>query len=39
MAEGKVVQGFEGLNVGDHVGVKLVHTDVTRGFIDFARAS
>jgi exoribonuclease-2 len=39
MAEGKVVRGFEGLDVGDHVGVKLVHTDVTRGFIDFARAS
>lgn len=39
MAEGKVVRGFEGLDVGDHVGVKLVHTDVTRGFIDFARAT
>ena len=39
MAEGKVVRGFEGLDVGDHVGVKLVHTDVNRGFIDFARAS
>ena len=39
MAEGKLVQGFAGLDVGDHVGVKLVHTDVTRGFIDLARAS
>jgi ribonuclease R len=39
MAEGKIVRGFEGLDVGDHVGVQLVHTDVTRGFIDFARAS
>ncbi len=37
-AEGKVVRGFEGLDVGDHVRVKLVHTDVTRGFIDFAAA-
>lgn len=35
-AEGKVVQGFEGLDVGDHVHVRLVHTDVARGFIDFA---
>jgi len=35
--EGKVVRGFEGLDVGDHVNVKLVHTDVARGFIDFER--
>ncbi|MGO9426620.1 MAG: RNB domain-containing ribonuclease [Steroidobacteraceae bacterium] len=34
-AEGKVVKGFEGLDVGDLVRVKLVHTDVARGFIDF----
>jgi exoribonuclease R len=37
-AEGRVVQGFEGLDVGDHVRVELIHTDVARGFIDFARA-
>jgi VacB/RNase II family 3'-5' exoribonuclease len=36
-AEGKVVKGFEGLDVGDHVRVKLVSTDVARGFIDFER--
>ncbi|HEY1637584.1 MAG TPA: RNB domain-containing ribonuclease, partial [Rhizomicrobium sp.] len=36
-AEGKVVRGFEGLDVGDHVRVQLVHTDVPKGFIDFAR--
>ena len=35
LAEGKIVRGFEGLKVGDHVSVRLVHTDVTRGFIDF----
>ncbi|MEP7182150.1 MAG: RNB domain-containing ribonuclease [Betaproteobacteria bacterium] len=35
--EGRVVRGFEGLDVGDRVDVKLVHTDVPRGFIDFAR--
>jgi exoribonuclease-2 len=34
-AEGKVVKGFEGLEVGEHLRVKLVRTDVTRGFIDF----
>ena len=35
--EGKVVKGFEGLDVGDRVRVTLLHTDVARGFIDFAR--
>ena len=36
-AEGKVVRGFEGLDVGDRVRVELVGADVQRGFIDFAR--
>ena len=36
--EGKVVRGFEGLDVGDRVRVRLIATDVERGFIDFARA-
>jgi exoribonuclease-2 len=35
-AEGRVVRGFEGLDVGDRVRVELVRTDVARGFIDFA---
>jgi len=35
--EGKLERGFQGLDVGDHVRVKLIHTDVERGFIDFAR--
>jgi exoribonuclease-2 len=35
-AEGRVVRGFEGLDVGDRCRVQLVHTDVARGFIDFA---
>jgi exoribonuclease-2 len=33
--EGRIVRGFEGLQVGDRVHVELVHTDVDRGFIDF----
>ena len=37
LAEGRVVKGFEGLDVGDTVRVQLTHTDVQRGFIDFAR--
>jgi exoribonuclease-2 len=36
-AEGRVVKGFAGLEVGDHVRVELVHTDFERGYIDFAR--
>jgi exoribonuclease-2 len=35
--EGKVVRGFEDLDVGDRVKLELVATDVERGFIDFAR--
>ena len=37
LAEGRVVRGFEGLDVGDTVRVQLAHTDVQRGFIDFVR--
>ena len=36
--EGKVIRGFEGLDVGDRARVELIGTDVERGFIDFARA-
>jgi VacB/RNase II family 3'-5' exoribonuclease len=34
--EGRVVRGYEGFDVGDRVDVQLVHTDIARGFIDFA---
>jgi exoribonuclease-2 len=37
-AEGRVVKGFEGLDVGDRCRVKLIRTDVRRGFIDFERS-
>ncbi len=37
--EGRIVQGYEGLDVGDQAQVRLTHTDVERGFIDFARVS
>ena len=36
--EGRLERGFEGLDVGDKVRVRLVSTDAERGFIDFARA-
>ena len=35
--EGKVVRGFEGLDVGDRARVQLIHSDVEHGFIDFVR--
>jgi exoribonuclease II len=35
--EGKLVHGFEGLSVGAKLRVKLIATDVERGFIDFVR--
>jgi len=35
--EGRLTLGLKGLKVGDHVRVKLLHTDVQRGFIDFGR--
>jgi len=36
-AEGRLVAGTHGLDVGHQVRVKLVLTDVERGFIDFVR--
>ncbi|MBE3119858.1 MAG: RNB domain-containing ribonuclease [Candidatus Atribacteria bacterium] len=35
--EGKLVQGFEGLDVGDQIRVQLISLDVQRGFIDFRK--
>lgn len=36
-AEGRVVRGEHGLDVGDKIRVKLLDTEPTKGFIDFAR--
>jgi len=36
--EGMLVQGAQGLDVGDKLRVKLIRTDVQKGYIDFARA-
>ena len=35
--EGKLVQGFEGVDVGDRVRVQLIRVDVEMGFIDFRK--
>ncbi|MCG6536276.1 MAG: RNB domain-containing ribonuclease, partial [Syntrophales bacterium LBB04] len=35
--EGRLLHGFEGVDVGHRIRVQLIHTDVDRGFIDFKR--
>ena len=35
--EGRLDRGYQGLKVGDRIRVKLIHTDIERGFIDFTR--
>ncbi|MBI5075912.1 MAG: RNB domain-containing ribonuclease [Nitrospirae bacterium] len=37
--EGKLMEGFKGVDVGDKIRVQLVRTDVDRGFIDFRKVS
>jgi exoribonuclease-2 len=37
--EGKLVQGFDGLDVGDRTRVQLISVDVQRGFVDFKKVS
>jgi len=38
-AEGKLVHGFEGVEVGDRIRVQLISLDVQQGFIDFRRTN
>jgi hypothetical protein len=35
--EGKLIQGFEGVDVGDRIRVQLMDTNVERGYIDFKK--
>ena len=37
LLEGRVVRGFEGLDVGDTVQVRLLSVDAEKSFIDFER--
>jgi exoribonuclease-2 len=36
-AEGRLMRGEQGVDVGDQIRVKLLNTDPERGFIDFGR--
>jgi exoribonuclease-2 len=38
LVEGRVVRGFEGLDVGDALKVRLVEVDADQRHIDFERA-
>ena len=35
--EGRLLHGYEGIDVGNRLKVKLIHIDVNQGFIDFER--
>jgi exoribonuclease R len=35
--EGKLVQGFEGIDIGDRLRVQLIDTNVEQGYIDFKK--
>jgi len=37
--EGRLMHGFEGVDVGHRISVQLIRTDVDRGFIDFKRVN
>jgi exoribonuclease-2 len=37
--EGKLVQGFEGLDVGNRLRIQLISVDVQQGFIDFKKVA
>lgn len=37
--EGRVVRGYQGVDVGDKIRVQLIDVNVERGFIDFARVA
>jgi exoribonuclease II len=36
--EGKLIRGYENVDVGDRIKVRLVHIDMEKGFIDFEKA-
>jgi exoribonuclease-2 len=37
--EGKLVSGFDGVDVGNRIRVQLISVDVQKGFIDFKKVA
>jgi VacB/RNase II family 3'-5' exoribonuclease len=35
--EGRLLKGYQGIDVGDRLKVRLIHTDIEKGFIDFEK--
>ena len=35
--EGRLARGYEGVDVGNRLKVKLIHVDIDKGFIDFEK--
>jgi exoribonuclease-2 len=35
--EGRLLYGYEGVEVGNRLKVQLIHTDIEKGFIDFKK--
>jgi exoribonuclease-2 len=35
--EGRLLSGYEGVDVGSRLKVQLIHTDIEKGFIDFKK--
>ena len=35
--EGRLIYGYEEVDVGNHLKVRLIHTDVEKGYIDFEK--
>jgi VacB/RNase II family 3'-5' exoribonuclease len=37
--EGRLIKGYQGIDVGDRLTVQLIHTDIEKGYIDFEKAA
>jgi len=35
--EGRLIYGYQGVDVGNRLKVQLIHTDVEKGYIDFKK--
>jgi VacB/RNase II family 3'-5' exoribonuclease len=37
--EGRLLNGYQGVDVGDRLAVRLIHTDIDKGYIDFEKVN